>query len=290
MAPENTFSKYADTFSYDSMIGGILDFATFQKSFALNKDSKNFRNFQGNIVSVLQAGCFFGSMCSFFVSDRFGRRTALLVAAIIFIFGSVLQVCSGLHTESLTLLYVGRVIGGFGVGIISAVAPSYIGENANKEIRGRCIGTMQLFSDIGIMLSYFVNYGLSICTSLGALQWRIPFALQLLPGLLLFIGLFYQNESPRWLVEKHDVTKARHALSRVRAKAEDESVLMQELEEIVEDFRGREGHSLAQQLRMISSSKPIAYQISMAVIVMFWQQWTGTNRYVMLILTTYSFR
>ena len=163
------------------------------------------------------------------------------------------------------------------MGLISAVVPSYIGENANKEIRGRCIGTMQLFNVTGIMLSYFVNYGMSAHTSLGALQWRIPFALQMLPGVLLFVGLLFQNESPRWLVEKGDVSKARRALCRVRAKTEDDPVLLQELQEVIEDFRDQKRLSLFQQFGIIISSKSTFYRFSMAVSLMFWQQWTGTN-------------
>ena len=265
-------------FGWDTgMIGGILTLPAFQTSFALNKHSKSFSDLQGNIVSVLQAGCFFGAMSSFFVSDKLGRRTALFIADAIFILGSVLQVCSGLHTTSLSLLYVGRVIGGFGVGLISAVVPSYIGENANKEIRGRCIGTMQLFNVTGIMLSYFVNYGMSSHTSLGALQWRIPFALQMLPGVLLFVGLLFQNESPRWLVEKSNIPKACRALSRVRAKTQDDPILLQELQEIIEDFRQTEQLSLSHQFNLIISSRPMFYRFSMAVMLMFWQQWTGTH-------------
>jgi SP family sugar:H+ symporter-like MFS transporter len=87
-----------------------------------------------------QAGCFFGAMSSFYVSDTFGRKRALIIADAIFLIGSVVQTVCAINTTSLTQLYVGRVIGGFGVGLISAVVPAYIGENANKEIRGRCIG------------------------------------------------------------------------------------------------------------------------------------------------------
>lgn len=95
---------------------------------------------------MLQGGCFFGAASSFYISDAFGRKRALIIATVIFLFGSVLQTCSGIHTSDLGLLYAGRFVGGFGVGLISAVVPTYIGENANKEIRGRCIGTMQLFN------------------------------------------------------------------------------------------------------------------------------------------------
>lgn len=56
----------------------------FQESFGLNPKSDDFANLQGNIVSVLQAGCFFGALASFYVSDTFGRKWALIIADVIF--------------------------------------------------------------------------------------------------------------------------------------------------------------------------------------------------------------
>jgi MFS family permease len=119
---------------------GVLTMDAFQHSFHLVKGSHDFANLQGNIVSVLQAGCFFGAMASFYVSDTFGRKKALIIADIIFIVGSLVQTL--IFGGNIAQLYVGRVIGGFGVGLISAVVPTYISENAPKEIRGRCIGCM----------------------------------------------------------------------------------------------------------------------------------------------------
>lgn len=94
----------------------------FQHSFGLHKESPQFANLQGNIVSVLQAGCFFGAMASFYVSDTFGRKAALIIADVIFIVGSLVQTL--IWGGNLPQLYVGRVIGGFGVGLISAVVPT----------------------------------------------------------------------------------------------------------------------------------------------------------------------
>jgi SP family sugar:H+ symporter-like MFS transporter len=168
----------------------------FQESFGLNSESGDFANLQGNIVSVLQAGCFFGALASFYVSDTFGRKWALIIADVIFIIGSTVQTTCALGTKSLAQLYVGRVIGGFGVGLISAVVPTYISENAPKEIRGRCVGCMQLFNVTGICLSFFVNYGinLDITDRYNSAKWRVPFALQMLPGVMLLAGMLFMNE------------------------------------------------------------------------------------------------
>lgn len=287
--------------SWDTgLIGGVLTMSGFQHSFNLDKNSSDYANLSGNIVSVLQGGCFFGAMSSFWLSDKVlvplrrltgiirwllilirnnsGRKWALILADVIFLIGSIIQTTSAINTMSLTQLYVGRFVGGFGVGLISAVVPTYVGENANREIRGRCIGCMQLFNVTGIMLSYFVNYGVSrqITDVNNSAQWRIPFALQMVPGLLLLL-VGFQNESPRWLVEKNRLAEAKTALSHVRGLPEDHAAVNEELDEIVADFEGKDRLSLGMQVKAACSSKKMFYQTSFGVILMFWQQWTGTN-------------
>ncbi|KAH7121493.1 MFS sugar transporter-like protein [Dactylonectria macrodidyma] len=262
------------------LIGGVLTMPAFQESFKIDPTSDHFANLQGNIVSVLQGGCFFGAASSFYVSDTFGRKYSLIFADIIFLIGSVIQTCCALGNTSLVPLYIGRFVGGFGVGLISATVPTYIGENANKEIRGRCIGCMQLFNVTGICLSYFVNYGIAVNKVLApysALRWRIPFALQMLPGFFLLVGIIFQNETPRWLVEKDRIGEARKALARVRSKPTDDPVVIKELDEIVNDFSGHEGLSLWQQMKASVANKQMLYPVSLAVILNFFQQWTGSN-------------
>lgn len=138
--------------------------------------------------------------------------------------------------------------------------------------------SMQLFNVTGIMISYFVNYGINrqITDPANSAVWRIPFALQMLPGLLLLL-IAWQNESPRWLIEKNRISEARHALAHVRGVPEDDRALQEELEEIVADFEGKEQLSLGMQVKAACSSKQMFYQSSIGVVLMFWQQWTGTN-------------
>ncbi|EMD60332.1 hypothetical protein GGP41_008296 [Bipolaris sorokiniana] len=267
-------------FGWDTgLIGGVLTMDAFQNSFNLHKGSPDFANLQGNIVSVLQAGCFFGALASFYVSDTFGRKWALIIADIIFIVGSLIQTLCGLGTSNLAQLYVGRVIGGFGVGLISAVVPTYIGENAPRAIRGRCIGCMQLFNVTGICLSFFVNYGIAlhITSPTDATKWRVPFALQMLPGAILLAGIIFMNESPRWLVEKNRIHEAAEALATVRGKRVDDPEVIEELDEIIADFNGHEKMPLLAQIKASCSGKKMFYRSSFVVILMFWQQWTGTN-------------
>lgn len=128
------------------------------------------------------------------------------------------------------------------------------------------------------MLAYFVNYGCSLhIAATSSTQWRIPFALQMLPGALLLIGIVFQNESPRWLVEKNNIPKARRALARVRARSIDDPLVEQELLEIVRDFNGHEKMSLHAQLRVTFSDRKIFYRFALAIVIMFFQQACGTN-------------
>ncbi|QIW95387.1 hypothetical protein AMS68_000905 [Peltaster fructicola] len=137
---------------------------------------------------------------------------------------------------------------------------------------------MQLFNVTGICLSFFVNYGVSISiSSSNSAQWRIPFALQMLPGTILLVGILFMNESPRWLVEKNRVEDARHALAKVRSKSIHDADVAQELDEIVNDFQGHERLSFKKQIKATFSEKRSSYVFVMAVMIMFWQQWTGTN-------------
>lgn len=132
-------------FGWDSgLIGGVLSEPAFQKSFGLSgtTNAKALANLKGNIVSMLQAGCFFGAVCpihaavldclltliidcdhlqqaaSLYFPDRFGRKKSLIGATFIFIIGSIIQSTCKLGSQStssgLSQLYAGRFIGGFG--------------------------------------------------------------------------------------------------------------------------------------------------------------------------------
>jgi len=138
---------------------------------------------------------------------------------------------------------------------------------------------MQLFNVTGICLAFFVNYGinLDITDKFNESKWRIPFALQILPGAILLAGIVFQPESPRWLVEKNRIKDAAKALARVRGKSADEPAVIQELDDIIQDFNGHEKMTLVAQLRAAGSSKKMFYRTSFGIILMFWQQWTGTN-------------
>ena len=123
------------------LIGGVIAMDSFKSYFEVNKLSASAKaNLNGNIVSILQGGSFFGALFTGYFSGRFGRKPTLLASGIIYIVGSVIQSIVGLGSSAstaLSVLYFGRFVGGVGVGMVSALVPAYVSESVPKAIRGR---------------------------------------------------------------------------------------------------------------------------------------------------------
>ncbi|KAJ3922930.1 general substrate transporter [Lentinula edodes] len=263
------------------LIGGIIAMSSFQSSFGVNKLSTSAKaDFNGNIVSILQGGCFFGALSMGYFSGKFGRKPCLIASGVIYIIGSTIQSIAGLGSSAatgLSVLYFSRFLGGIGVGMVSALVPSYVSECTPRKIRGRCTGMIQLANNVGIMLSFWVNYSAVLNLAPTDMQWRIPFIVQIIPGALFIIGMLFQPESPRWLVEKGRYAQAAQTLAYVaRVTPEDPAVLVT-LDEIKEEFEGRDKLTLWQQFKGMGASRAIAIRCFIPSLVMFFQQWTGTN-------------
>lgn len=79
------------------------------------------------------------------------------------------------------------------------VTPLYTSENAPRAIRGALTGMYQFFIVTGICVAFWINYG-SLLHSSGTAQYVVPLSLQALPAIILFFGMFFSSETPRWYV------------------------------------------------------------------------------------------
>lgn len=115
---------------------------SFVRDFGLITTSGTDRDtLQGNIVSTFQAGCFFGSLLTFPLAEKIGRKRAILVSAAVFILGGTLMTAS--H-GNLAMLIAGRAVAGLGIGASSLIVPVYIAETSPPSIRGRLIGIFEV--------------------------------------------------------------------------------------------------------------------------------------------------
>lgn len=140
------------------------------------------------------------------------------------------------------MLVVGRIISGWSVGFASTTVPLYQAEVTAPAIRGRIIAVQQWSITWGILLQYFVQFGCSYIN--GTASFRIPWALQMIPAIILSIGMLFFPESPRWLVDHDREEEALQILADLHGKGNKDDELVQlEFEEIKQqvNFERTEG-------------------------------------------------
>ncbi len=152
----------------------------------------------GSIIGVAVAGM---------LSDFLGRKKTMLISALMFSISAIGCAVSADFTQ----LVIFRIIGGFGIGVVSIVSPIYISEVSPAEKRGTLVSLYQLAITIGFLLAYLVNYLVlkgadlqSADTALGTRMfnneyWRGMLGMETIPDLLFLILIFFIPESPRWL-------------------------------------------------------------------------------------------
>ncbi|KAJ7302984.1 general substrate transporter [Mycena albidolilacea] len=266
---------------YDSaFIGTSISLASFKSEFGLTtKSTTDFNFISANIVSVFQAGCFFGAFFGYLTGYFLGRKYGLLLSSAIFILGAGLQ-CGANSSTGLGIMYAGRIIVGFGIGIASNLAPIYVAEIAPPAIRGRLIGMYELCWQIGGVVGFWINYGVTEHIPASHKQWFIAFAVQLIPGAFLFIGSFFLVESPRWLVSRDRNADAIKNLAKLRNLPEDAPYVVEEYTEIeaaIAHERGLAGAGFFGPMKTVFASKTLRYRVLLGSSLFVWQNGTGIN-------------
>lgn len=220
-------------FGYDSgVVGGVLTLEAFERDFRYG--SKDETRVSSIAVGIQQAGAFVGCFAIWPLTNRLGRRIAMMICAFIFCIGVVIQV---INTHSTSSFYVGRVVAGVGLGGSTTIIPIYISEMSPKEIRGRLGSCYQLAYTIGILISYWIDYGAKYMSVYPG-QWQLPISLQLVPAFIMGAGMLTLKESVRWLLLRHDEDKAWESLVWVRASdSEEVEQEFTEMKQGVEDER-----------------------------------------------------
>lgn len=217
-------------FGFDTaVISGCVGF--LEDQFALTAWTK------GYVVSSALIGCICGAAVAGWLSDRFGRRRVLMLAATLFIVSAV----GCMVPRDVPTLIVARWIGGLGVGIASMLSPLYISEISPAGVRGALVAMYQLAITVGILVAYFSNAAIVALGQSGgelagngtlnwivvAEPWRAMFGTEAIPAAAFFLLLFTVPESPRWLFQRGDEEKARRILTRVSGSAEAEREIVE---------------------------------------------------------------
>ena len=221
---------------------------------------------KGWATGCVLAGCAVGVLLVGSISDRFGRRLAMFLAAMMFLISAI---GTAVPNDIWTLIAF-RVIGGIGIGIASISTPMYIAEITPANIRGRMVAVNQIAIVGGIALTSFINYfiaGRGDQAWLIETGWRWMFGTGIVPAVLFGLLLIPIPESPRWLIENKREADARRILEKVGG-AEFAGTESDSIQAALSQEQGTWGELFSAKLRL-----PLLIGVLLAVL----QQVTGIN-------------
>ena len=214
---------------------------------------------QGFLVSSVLIGAVIGAATNGILADIFGRKKIIMATAVIFILGSIL--CA--FAPNVYVLILSRIFVGFAVGIVNFVVPLYLSEVSPKNLRGTLVSLYQWAITAGILFSYFIN----AVFAQAVYNWRWMLFAGVVPGLVLFIGMCFMSDTPRWLVSKNRDDEAKKVFSKIEPDIEPEKEIA-EIKETLVDNRQEKAFRLKKWMIM-----PFVVGIG----IMFAQICTGIN-------------
>jgi SP family xylose:H+ symportor-like MFS transporter len=241
----------------------------------------------GFLVSSALIGCIVGGLIGGWVSSRFGRKRGLVMAAVLFLLSALGAAApefpfapighGGAGYMANFVMY--RILGGIGVGLASMLSPMYIAEIAPPKIRGNLVAWNQFAIIFGMLVIYFVNFGISKTGSgdawLNTIGWRYMFLSGTIPAGLFLLLLFFVPETPRYLMLKGNEAGARAVLAKLVTPEEAE----------------KEFAEIRRSLQVHHSGKLLSFGMGLIIIgvtLSVFQQFVGIN--VVLYYATDIFR
>jgi len=225
-----------------------------------------------NVASVL-LGCALGALAAGPLADRYGRKSIMIITAIIF---AVSAFGSGISTSSGEFILY-RLFGGLGIGAASVLAPAYIAEIAPAALRGRLATLQQLAIVLGLFAAFLSNY--MIASDAGGAEglfmfdiaaWRWMFWVELIPSVLFLIGVLFIPESPRYLVAQGQVEKAKKVFTKISSDNTN-----QQIENVQKSLHGDKKPSISDLF--LEGKKKIHPIIWVGIALSVFQQFVGIN-------------
>jgi sugar porter (SP) family MFS transporter len=277
-------------FGYDwVVIGGAAKF--YEAFFHLKdtavlvaQDAGFWAKVKGNAISptgwaqsCALLGCLAGALVSGGLSDRFGRKPMLILAAANFVISSI-----GIAlAQSFPAFVAWRILGGMSIGLASNISPMYISEIAPPARRGLLVAINQLTIVIGVLAAQFVNWciarpvpdGLSpaeFAASWNVVHgWRWMFAACAVPAVLFLVGSLFVPESPRWLTKAGVAAKAERTLSRIGGRVYAAAALAEIRATLVHEDK----HVRLRELL----DRRVLVVLGLGIFLAVFQQWCGIN-------------
>ncbi|KDP40204.1 hypothetical protein JCGZ_02202 [Jatropha curcas] len=209
-------------FGYDlGVSGGVTSMDDFLKDFfpkvyrrkQKHLNETDYCKYDNQILTLFTSSLYFAALISTFgashVTRNKGRRASIIVGSISFFLGAILNAAA----VNISMLIIGRILLGTGIGFGNQAVPLYLSEMAPAKIRGAVNQLFQLTTCLGILIANLINYGTEKIHPWG---WRLSLGLATVPASLMFIGGVFLPETPNSLVEQGKLEEARKVLEKVR--------------------------------------------------------------------------
>jgi sugar porter (SP) family MFS transporter len=215
------------------------------------------------VVGSALWGTVMGAMFGGIPNEKLGRRMTLIFIGILY----TISALGSAAADDPWLFAIFRFIGGLGVGASTIAAPSFVAEIAPASQRGKLVALYQLNIVIGILVAFISNYLIALTVDLNSWRWMI--GIEALPALCYTLVVWRIPESPRWLILKNKVDKAREVYHTfLPSKAEIELQIQQIKESILTELN-RQNHQLF--------SRHYRFPLVLAFAISFFNQFSGIN-------------
>lgn len=203
--------------AFAGLLSGVDQSIISGASIGMRKDLSLTLHEQSLISSLMPLGAMAGSMIMTPLNEWFGRKLSLIISCIWYTIGAALCAAAQDHH----LMYAGRFMLGIGVGIEGGCVGIYISESVPANVRGSIVSMYQFNIALGEVLGY------AIAAMFYSVKggWRFMVGSSLVFSTILFIGLFFLPESPRWLVHKNRVGQAYEVWTRLRDVSDNKNKL-----------------------------------------------------------------
>lgn len=223
------------------------------------------------LVGCLSVISLLGSLSGGRTSDAIGRKWTMGLGAVIFQTGAVIMT----FAPSFTVLMIGRLLAGVGIGFGAMISAVYIAEISPASARGTLTSLPEICINLGILLGYVSNYAFSGLSE--HINWRVMLGVGILPSVFIGVALFVIPESPRWLMMEKRVPEARAVLLQISESEAEVDERLAEIEEAANIMKSVKSEDKAVWRELLSPSPAVRRMLYAGCGIQLFQQITGID-------------